>query len=367
MALRFMEGFEVRQSTDYFERLYASYTGTTSPTVVSGRLHGSALGQTNMNWKTRALVAAVENVWIIQFACRKPTRASISSGTPGFALYDSASGIQFEARFVDAGTPDDGMFKVQLLRGATVLATSPVYDSGLTQRAWHLFQLKVTVHPSTGTYELKHWDVDGNVTTSIAGASGANTANQGTAGADQVAFSSGTGGTTIFYLDDIIVMDGSGAANNDFFDPAVVMGELPSAEGDNIDWQPSSGSNNAALVDDAANSPNETGEVTSPDVGDIDLYTFTSSQLALAPTATPPVVLGVQVNIEASMKNSGTSTLNIEVKNGVDQATDTTNLDFSGSARDSQIAIMEQNPTGVPADWTVADLLSIQLGVNHSA
>lgn len=368
MALRFMEGFEVRQSTTYFGRLYASYSGTTSPTTVSGRLLGSAVGQTNMTWKTPALVSSVENVWIAQFAVRKPTRVSISTSTPGVAFFDSGSGIQLEARFVDADTPNTGMFKVQILRGATVLATSPVYDSGATQRAWHLFQLKVTIHATTGTYELKHWDHLGNVTTAIAAASGVNTANQGTAGADQFRFSSGDGSSnSVFYFDDIAVMDGTGSVNNDFFDPIVVMGELPDTDGDSSDWEPSSGSDHSALVDDAANSPSETGEVSSPTVGDVDLYTFTSAQLDLAPTTTPPDVIGVMVDVEASMKNSGTATLRVEVKDGVNQATDATDLPFTGTAKVSLHAILEENPTGTPAPWTVADLQSIQIGVRHNA
>jgi hypothetical protein len=269
---------------------------------------------------------------------------------------------------VSAAAPDTSGFAVQILRGATVLATSPVYDYGSTNRAWHVFQLKVTIDPSAGTYELLHYDYDGTETTAIAAATGANTADQGTAGADRFRFATNTVNGVTCALDDIVIMDGTGTTNNDFFAaPVVVLGELPNADGDTIQFTPSSGGSNFALVQDPANSPSQSGEVTSSDVGTVDLYQISAADLALLPTATPPTVYGIMVDVEAEMKNSGTANLRIEVKDGMDQATDTKDLDFEGSAKVSRFAILEENPTGTPAPWTPASLADIQIGIRYNS
>ncbi len=365
MTLRAMEGFETRQTTSFLGRLYTT-TGTLAG-VGTGRRQGTSASGSVLLCISRALVGAVEATWIIQFAFRKTESNAVSTNAPGISIRNSA-GVQLEARVVDAATPDAGMFMIQIMRGATVLATSPIYSYGSTPQAWHVFQLKATIHTSMGAYEMKHWDYAGVETTAVAAATGANTANQGTNGADRFSFSLGVGGVSTVELDDIVVMDGSGSVNNNFTaDPVVVLGERPSVDGATTDWLPSSGTNHAALVDDAPTSSAESGEVSSSDTGDVDLYTFTTTQLALVPTASPPTPLGVQVDVEANVKNSGTATLRVEVRDGADQATDGTDLDFEGSAKVSEVAVMEQNPTGVPAAWSMADLLSIQFGVRYQA
>lgn len=366
MALRWMEGFEVRQHSDYFGRLY-TYAGAAISAGITGRRHGSGIRGAVSSWITPALVGAVESTWILQFAIRKPSRSSLSSSTPGFIFRDGSDN-QLEVRIVDAASPQSGMFQIQLLRGATVLATSPVYDSGDTARSWHVFQLKVTIDPAAGAYEMKHWDYAGTETTAITAATSQNTAEQGTAGADVLLFRTGTSGAVNIDLDDIVVMDNTGGTNDDFTtDPIVVLGELPTAEGTTNDWTPSSGSDNADLVNDAATSPGESGEVTAAAVDTVDLYDFTQAQLALAPTASPPAVLGVMVDVEAAMKNAGTANLRVEVRDGMDQATDSNDLTFSGTAKQSKHAILEENPTGTPAPWTIADLTSAEIGVRYAS
>lgn len=365
MALRMMEGFEARAATGYLSRLY-TVSGSLDATT-TGRRHGTAAQESNLTCTSRALVGAVENVWVVQFAVRKRLSTSVSTNGCYIELRDSV-GSQLTLKMVDAASPQSNMFQFELRRGATVLATSPAYLYGVTTKAWHVFQLKVTIDPSAGTYELKHWDYEGTETTAIAAATGANTANQGTAGADRFTFSLGTGGVSTVDMDDIVVMDGTGGVNDDFTAaPIVVLGELPSADGASSQWTPSSGSNHAALVDDAATLPDGTDEVSSSDVGNVDLFSFTTAQLALVPTASPPTPLGVQVDVEGAIKNSGSATLRVEVRDGADQATDSTDLDYTGSAKTSRIAVMEENPTGTPAPWSMADLLSIQFGVRHQA
>ena len=162
MAIRWVEGFETRQSTSYFERLYGSYAGiSSSAQFQTGRRHGLAWEAANSQLTTRALVPSNENVWIIHFAIRKSSSTqALSSSTPGFTISDSV-GSQIELRVFDSVAPDTGGIFFKLMRGATVLATTPIYPAGAGARAWHVFQLKVTIDPSAGTYELLHYDYEG--------------------------------------------------------------------------------------------------------------------------------------------------------------------------------------------------------------
>lgn len=342
-----------------------TYAGA-SVTTVAGRLHGNAWSGTNSVLTTPPLVTSNENTWVVHFAWRRSTATTVS-GSPGITISDSG-GEQLSLIAVNGAAPNADLWQWELRRGASVLATSPLYSWGSTARAWSVFQLKVTIHPSTGVYELKRFDYDGAETTDIAEATGANTANQGTAGADRVTFAVGTGGASTFQLDDIVILDGTGGALDDYFtNPVVVVGELPNADGNSSDFEPSSGASNYAMVDDLGTSAPGTDEVTSSNISDEDLYEFSAAQLVLLPTASPPTVHGIMIDVQGEMKNSGTANLRAIVRDGADQATDSVDLPFEGSARTSLSTVLPENPTGTPAAWTVADLTTIELGIRYNS
>lgn len=364
MALRWLEGFEVRQHSDYFGRLY-TYSGSAGVLSSFGRKQGSALLSGNSSFATPALVSPVQNTWIVQVALRKSSTAVIGAGTPGVVLQNSG-GDQLEMRLVDAASPDTGGYRIEVRRGATVLATSTrVFQySDSPFWGWWVFQFKATVRTGTnGSFEVRAWDALGNQSTIVSGTT-TNTANQGSDGADRVVFR--VAGTT-FFLDDVVVMDGSGSSRNDFTSaPVVVYGELPNADvAGELDWLPSSGGAHFSLLDDPADSPGLTDEVTSDVIGDVDLLGFSQSQLDLIPSG--PTPLGIMVDIEAAMKNSGSRTIRVRVKDGVDQADASTDMVYNSTAKASRVTILEQNPTGTPADWTVAELKTVELGPKVTA
>lgn len=373
MALRWLEGFETRLHDNYYSRVYASYAGQTGSIGSVGRRgYGSSLQGLNMQFETRALVGSLQNTWILQFAIQKIDDRTMGAnyGTFLFRNASGSGGDQLEVRWVEAAAPNAGAFRFELRRGATVLATSRVFGYGNTPRTWWVIQLKVTIRSGTnGSYEMKAWDWQGNVETIFAATTGVNTANVGTDGADRVFFRPNSGGVAEFNLDDIVIMDGTGTVNNDFTSvPILVMGERPNADvGGELDWIPSTGVNHFALVQDAANLPTQTDEVTSDVVGDVDLYGFGQTTLDLAPTAAPPTVLGIMVDVEALMKTSGTRTVRVRFKDGVNQADDATDLVYTDTAKISRLAILEQNPTGTPAPWSVATLKTIEFGPKLNA
>ncbi len=370
MALKWMEGFEHRQHSDYMTRMYASWVGAAFSSVQVGRKHGGAVRSANSQFTTRALVGSVQNTWIYQFAVRKVDNQNITNSVV-FELNNSV-GVQLSVVLFLPPAPDnDGTaFKIEIRRGATVLATANrLFQSGTAPRGWWTFQLKATIRTGTlGSIELRAWDFAGNMTTVVPSTTGINTANQGTDGADRAAFRIAST-TANFELDDIVLMDSTGTVNNDLTaTPIIVYGERANADvAGELDWVPSSGSNHFDLVDDAPTSPAGTDEVTSDVVGDVDLYGHSQAQLDLAPTGSPPTVLGIQVDMEGLMKTSGTRTVRARFKDGVNQADDTTDLVFSDTAKISRFAVLEQNPTGTPAAWSIATLKTIEFGPKLNA
>lgn len=367
MVLRFMEGFETRRTNIFASRVYATVVGAAfTDVVIPGRKRGVGHESSNLTLTTRALASSVQDTWIVQVSVLKRSTTAIVGSE--IQLRNSA-GDQVTMRFVDAGSPDVGAYKVQILRGATVLATSArtFPYSGATARGWVTFQFKASVHQTTGTYEVRAWDWLDSGFTVIAGATSQNTANQGTNGADRVRIAFSAAGGAMTY-DDIVIMDGTGSANNDFTSvPILVYGELPVSDvAGESDWVPSTGVNHAALVDDGPTADGLTDEVTSDIVGDIDLYNFSNTQVALIPSTSTPAILGIMVDVEGQMKTSGTRTVHVQVKDGVNQAEDTVDLVYDSTAKISRYAVIEQNPTGTPAAWTRAALQTLALGPKNA-
>ena len=369
MALRFMEGFETTQHNTYSTRRYTTYSGIAFTTGgVTGRRHGTGLLSDFSVFETYPLVSSAQNTWIVQMALRKVDVGSFTGDTgPSVDIRLGAGLNQLTFKFVSAAAPDTQGIKLEVRRGATVLATSSrVFLPSSGPFGWWVFQFKATIDPTSGSYEVKAWDHTGTSFTIIAAATGVNTANQGVAGGDRVQFAAGSNSNINVAIDDIVIMDGSGSTNNDFTStPVIVYGELPNADvAGELDWTPSTGTTHSTLVDDTAVLPAQTDEVSTDVTGSVDLYGFAQTELDLIPTSGTPAVLGILVDMEGAMKNSGTRTVRVQVKDGVNQATDTTDMTYSTTAKISRFAVLEQNPTGTPAAWTVATLKTVELGPN---
>lgn len=372
MALRWIEGFETRAEDDYWSRLYASYTGVTGSPVTSGtrKGYGRALRSANSQFTTPTLVASPENTWIVQVALRRVTNTTMSTNY-GVVRFLTGGANQLELRWNQPASPDDDTFQFQLFRGATLLDTSArKFPTSSTTKGWIVVQFKVTVRNGVnGAYEMKGWEYDGTPFTIWSSTTGVNTADQGTDGADAIFFRPNGGGVVSFDMDDIVIMDSTGSVNNDFTStPLQVFGELPNSDvSGEIDFIPSTGVNNFALVDDPDGTPTQTDEVTSDQVGDVDLYGFSQTDLDLIPTGSPPTVAGIMVDMEALMKTSGQRTMLVRFKDSTNQADDSKSLVFNTTAKESRFTVLEQNPTGTPAPWSVAVLKTIELGPKVSS
>jgi hypothetical protein len=229
------------------------------------------------------------------------------------------------------------------------------------------FQLKVTVRNGVnGIYELRSYDYDNNATVEMSG-SGVNLGHQAVDGADRIKIVWNldiAGGGTDIVFDDIVVMDSTGAFNNDFMTPPpVVLGSLPDADGNQSDWTPSTPGDHYVLVDEIATDVSDIGKVTAQTISDVDLFTYADfAELYATGTA----VIGCQVISSAAMVASGTRTLRVRVRESAAEATGD-NFAVSDLILDSFRQMFDQNPTGTPATWTKTTLEAAEFGIEIQA
>lgn len=332
MALKWTEGFEIHQSMTYLARKYAVGSGTLS--VQTGRLFGSAGSGSSLILTTPSF--GLQNTWTIGFGFK------INTSVPTTAV-TLLSGASEQCKIVP--TSSGGGYVWVLKRGSTTIATGPTeLDFGV----WYYVELQVTARDGTdGVYELR---ID--ETTEFSG-SMVNLANTATDGVDVVSFSSASTNTL---WDDIYVLDDQGGQNDDFLGDSAVRGILPTAEGATNAWVPSTGTNNAALVDDTATTPNDADYNRGVSPGDIDLYEYAN----LTGLLNGPIA-GIMFTSDMRMETTGTAGVRVKVREaGVNYDGDTHTV--NGTPVRGYTQVMENSPDdGLP--WEVADLDGAQFGV----
>ncbi len=360
MVLRLIEGFETKQvSTTKWDRIY-NLSGAAG-TIVPGRKAGSAVISSSFQMTSEEIVSPDSNTWIIGFGVRKPSATALGANSTVGIQMQNAAGEQCSLVLVDAGL---GNYKLELRRDVTVIDTSTGAFQFGNHQSWIYFQLKVTVRPTTlGVYELRSYDYLGASTVEFSGSS-VNLAHQAVDGADRIRISWVTDSGSTVEIDDIVVMDDTGAQNTDFMTrPAVVLGSLPTADGNQSDWLPSSGSDHFALVDDPANSTSDTDRVAAAGIGDIDLFDYADFAEILSSGTS---VIGAQVISTAAMLASGARTLRVRVRESASEAFGD-NFVVNDLIVRSFRQLFDQNPTGTPATWTKATLDAAEFGLEIQA
>lgn len=344
MALRWIEGFETHQANAQWDRRYATRTGTFA--IQPGRVFGSAGSLGGPVFVTPAFTLA--DVWGVGFGVNFLAQ---SGATPaGDGLYIEKGGAeQVHLEF----TKNAASFEVKLMRGATQLATSA---AAYAYNAWHHFELKVTVHTSTGAYELRHNEV------TVFSASGVNTANVGSNQADNFAIRF-TNTSTNNRFDDIYVWDGTGSFANDFSGDCVVEGIQVTGAGATTQWTPSAGSN-FQNVDDAVNTPpadtGTGGNNQSDTVGQQDLYAF-GDLVQIAGN-----IVGVQLDTQLAMSAAGSRNVDTRFRDPDTTVVDIATHAVANTAYASVADVMSVNPRD-GALWDVADVNGGQFGVEVAA
>lgn len=193
-------------------------------------------------------------------------------------------------------------------RGSTGISSSTAL--ALSLGVWYFIELKGTIHDSTGSYELRV----NNVT--LLSGSGVDTRNGGTGNWTQAILGGGSSSGTDFYVDDFYVNDLGGSFNNDFLGDVRVDTKYVTAEGNSSAWTPSTGTNNAALIDET--SPNgDTDYVSASAASTKDTYTHGAAAVAAD-------VLAVQLNMYCTKTDAGGATLRAITRHGTTDYNGTT-------------------------------------------
>lgn len=141
-----------------------------------------------------------------------------------------------------------GVFRVASNGTGTLLGNTGI---ALQANVWAYVEVKVTVHDSAGTVDIK---ING---TSALSLSGQNTRGSGsTNGWTNVRMGEvqSYASVPVFEFDDVVFMDNTGSFNNDFLGDVTIGAIYPNGAGATTEWTPSAGSNydcvNEALVND---------------------------------------------------------------------------------------------------------------------
>lgn len=336
MTLKWFDGAELWGDTTYLSRAYASGDAgfdTTNFRIAPGTRAYTFNGQ---SLTTPSL--GEQNTWII-----------------GFGL--KVANIIGEWRFLDAGVEQcnlelhdngDSTFEIKLMRGATQIAiTSEAFPINI----WHYFECKVTVRIGTdGAWDIKHNEV------SVSSGSSVNLADSGSDGCDSHSFGHTTAGNVIS-MDDIYINDDQGTENNDFLGDSVAVALLPTAEGNQNDFTPSSGVDNSALVDDPSNASSAADYVSSDTNAHQDFYAYQN-----LPATGLGTIFGISVVTDAAMVAVGNRTLKPKFRAASTSEGDGDDFVVDGVSLLAHPVIMEQDPVAAAA-WTKTEIDGGEFGV----
>jgi hypothetical protein len=344
MALLFFDGFDhmgtsgVTLASKYSEN---SATGYNLPVASPVRTGTGACQIGYPSLVTKPLAASGAAIVGFAFRCGAFRvddivglyEGSTSTGTLHVALAQTTGGL------------------LTIKRGSTVLQTS---SYAMALNAWYYIELKVVIHDTTGSYDVR---VDG---VSVLSATGVDTRNGGTTGQwDRVGFSNASFATDRF-IDDFYVCDASGAAPRNTFLGAVKVETLypqtdAVAAGSNAGLTPSTGTDHGALVDETA--PNTTDYNSAATVGAKDTYNYPSLSLTGS-------ILGVQTNLYVAKSDTAARQVCAVVRAG--------GVDYDGANISPLTAfsyfseVRAQNPN-TSNDWTSSDIASLQAGMKVTA
>lgn len=181
---------------------------------------------------------------------------------------------------------------LNLYVGGTIVASSAI--GLLPLNTWHYLEFRCYSHASSGVMEAR---LNGKKVVDFSG----DTYYTDDAFGDAMFKLAGS-------LADLYVMDLNTAGRNDFLGPVVVDCLLPDADGTHEDWDPSTGSDNYAMVDESVPDA-DTTYVESDVDGAKDSYSMED----LAPT---PQIYGIAVRALAKRTDAGEAGMSLLVRSG---------------------------------------------------
>lgn len=331
MSLLHIEGFEGAGDTNATLRTYMRKTYTISGpenlvgSISTGRVIGKSL-------------------YFIRYGFLTVRVSDPQTITVGFGFKTSSwANDNMVVIFGDSGdrnivleTVAGGELKV--LRNTTTLGTTA--GLGCVANTWYYIELQATIDNAAGAYELRVNEINELSDTGVDTQHGSN------ASVNSIAFYSDVVGDR--YFDDVYVLDGAGAINNDFLGEMLVVGLYVDGDGTVNDFT-SSGGDNYEDVDDG-NILDVATYVESSTPTDKDMYTFDT-------LGDYGYIAGILLNVDAMKTDAGDVTLNLFATfDAVDEETPKT---LTGSWGAYQM-LMETDPKSDA--WTKTNLTVTQFG-----
>lgn len=357
MALLFYDGFDHYVTADRFTKWTSEVTAGGSGVISApnGRHSSSSMRLTNGSYQ--------QNGWLKVLPVVDPTTCIVGVGYRHTTAAPGRGGI---ISVLDAGTVQvslcvntDSTFSVLRAdpQGGTVLGPASSVVT-MPVNAFAYLELKVVIHPSAGSYDVRMNGV------SILSATGLNTRNSAnnswnTVGLGHIGTASVGGFTYTRDYDDLYVLDGSGAAPyNTFLGDVRADALYPTGVGVvAATWTtgPTPALVNHQMVDETA--PNsDTDYVQSDTIGQEE--TFACGDVPVPGSA----VLAVQVLLSAKKTDAGPSLVAAVIKpSGGSSQVGTSQALGTGYGYASQIY------TAIPGGgaWTEADFNAAEFGYKH--
>lgn len=333
MALLFMDSFDHYVTADLPEKYATVGTCTINPTL--GRRGGGAVVAPGFSgFCTRAL--GPTSTTVIVGAAFKWTSSSSGDGY----IFGIRSGTSNQATLSLSG----GTGVMTARTGASNAAIIGTASQSLSVGLWTHIAIKVVIHPSTGSFEVR---LNGNPTP-VLNLTNVNTAGQGHTLWDNITF-----GDAYMELrwDDLYILDGAGPAPwNTFLGDCRVDARVPTAPGATTGWTPSTGAN-WACVDDAA--PNDdTDYTTAAAAGLTDTFVVQDAPAAAT-------IYGVQHCLAMKKTDAGVCTVAPVVRHG---STDYPGTAVAPATDYGYLLVPQATNPGTSAQWTEAGFNAAEFG-----
>jgi hypothetical protein len=331
--LQWIEGFDIYPTSTDVSKKWLSATLTNS-SLAPGRNGGQAFSFDDLSIITTSFVP--QSTWVVGFAFNPQG----ISGLTNIMNIRDGSNPQIKLNF----DPTTRVFT--LVKDATLMGTG---TRQLQTGFWYYVELKVVINQATGTLNL-HVNATSDISLS---ALNTRSANSTVDTATNIEFRSGNG---VYLLDDVYVLDGSGAVNNTFLGDMTVETVIPNGPGNSAQWTPNppgtlnfqdviTGNGDAAFVQANTNGLKDTYDFS-------NLFRITSN------------IAGISVNVQCRKTDSGVRNIAPVVRHsGTDYLG--TVVPVPDTSYLYVFQVYEQNP-GTVAAWTVSDVNGDQFGVQSA-
>ena len=372
MALLFMDSFDHYATADITEKwtLITSGGNGHSPVIGAYGRNGTQgirydeviANLTHYAWSTGVTLAPADNVCIVGMAVNYSAAsfADIRVGTSSDEGYTASNYLvkcmnNNDLLWFMRVNVDGTISVLRDLVTAVVLGTTSV---ALQEGVFAYVEVKVTVHGSAGTVDVRI-----NGASAMTGLTGQNTRGQGsTDGWTHLRIGQLTGYNVRAWMDmdDFVVMDGSGARNNDFIGDVTISALLPTGDGNSHAWLLSTGTPDTGVdyqcVDDAV--PND-------DTDYVSTSTLTAkSTYAMQDCAAGADIRAVQVLASVRKGAEGPGQVKLVTRsNSTDY--DGTAQGIGGTSYSYLRQVLETDPA-TSAAWLEAAWNAVEIGVKKT-